>query len=192
MTTNTDEILEKPHWIFYFAMFGSMLLAMGVYIGIYYLNTLHTATVSFYYLNNFTPAPNSLGANNGTATTLSLSKDAPTIIKTIGFGWLMWKLANCIYIIDVVYKLGWVRKLIGVIVMVLCMLALDILLTVFTPQAYTEWMFVCGVAGLTIILGFMLTIKSEMKYVWHQILRNALLPFFGYSLLIAVYWLAIP
>lgn len=194
LTTNGDEP-EPVHWAYYLAMFASMLLAVGFYVGMYFLNNMLATTLSYYYGNNFVVAENSVGAASATAATLSTTAptaDVTTIAKAVGFGWLMWKLANSFYVLDVTLKLSWQRKLIGAGISFLGLMALDILMTIFMLPVYAEWQFVLAALGLTSILGMCLHINIEPRYKWGLIFRNAFLPFLGYAIIVAVYWLAMP
>lgn len=195
LLTTENEPSSKVHWAYYFAMAGSMLLAVGFYVGIYFLNQMSTTTLSYYYGNAFAVASNSVGAGATAAATLQTTQptaDVTSIVKTVGFGWLMWKLANSFYIIDVTGKLVWWRKLIGASISVLGLLALDVIMTWMMLQSYADWVFVAAALGLTVVLGLLLHINHEPKPAWHVLFRNGLLPFLGYAVIVAVYWLALP
>lgn len=137
--TTENENREDIKFVWHLAMIGSMLLAQGLYVAMAFLSSMTTSTISYYYGNNFGFASNSVGADTATSTTLQTTQptmEAASVAKAVGFSWLAWKLSNCIYVLDVVQILSWQRKLIGGLVMVFTMLAIDILLTIFLVQIY--------------------------------------------------------
>lgn len=111
------------------------------------------------------------------------------VVKTIGFGWLFWKLGNILYVLDVIAKASWQRKLIAAGVMTLCMCALDFVMTAMAIASYEDWMFVLAVAGVTVILAEAMMAKVEP---WHVLLRDSLFPYMTYVAIIALYWLGMP
>lgn len=166
------------------------MLALGIYIGIYFLSQISPTNVNSYYYSTtttFSKSPSSLGPNLTSPT--SNSQDILVIVKTIGFGWVFWKLGNALYILDVIASTTWQRKLIAAGVMTLSMCALDFVLSALAVNLYEDWMFVLGVAVVTVILGVGLLWGKEK---WHVVVRDSLLPYMTYVGIIVVYWLAMP
>lgn len=101
-----------------------VILALGLYVGIYFINLIASAEgiLSPYYSTG-SAVMNQLvvGASSVPQPTFTVSN----IIKTISFNWIMWKAANVIVLLDMLAPLTWRRKLVGMSVFSVIMCALD-------------------------------------------------------------------
>ena len=103
----------------------------------------------------------------------------------------MWKAANILVILDMLAPFTWHRKLIGVGVFSLVMFAIDWALFVLLH----EYCYDFGFVGISWVVSMLLSIAlfcRQEKQPFRVTLGNSFAPYFSYSLLIAVYWLAMP
>ena len=183
--------VKKPvsKW-FYLVEIVFVLLALGVYVGIYFINTLDSAygIISYYYSNSYPVISQYIV---GASSVPQPTPTAANIVKSIAFNWIMWKAANILVILDMLAPFTWARKLIGVGVFTVALCALDwTIFALLNDHAY-DWAFVAVSCVVSLILTIALFANQE-KQPFHVTLRNAVFPYLSYSALIAVYWYAMP
>ena len=175
---------------FYLVEIVFIILALGLYVGIYFINQLPSASgiLSSYYSTN-SPTISTLVV--GSSTVAQPAFTVSNIIKSISFNWIMWKAANVIVLLDMLAPLTWQRKLIGISVFGVIMCALDWTIFVMLHEYAYDFAFV-GISWIVTLFVSITLFANQEKQRFHVTFRNSLFAYFSYSFLIAAYWYAMP
>lgn len=181
---------KKVTKCFYLVEVIFVIVALGLYVGIYFINLIPTAPgiISPYY-DGSSSTISTLVVGSATVTQPSFS--VGTIIKTLTFNWIMWKVANIIVLLDMLAPLSWRRKLVGISVFGVIMCALDWTIFILLNKYSYDYAFV----GISWVITFLVSITlfaNQEKQRFHVTFRNSLFAYLSYSVLIAVYWFGIP
>lgn len=180
-----EQTMSKGYYVLEFTFF---IIALLVYIGIYFVQLyVNNLVISHYYSNSYAVAS---AAAVGSTTVPQPSFTVINVIKSIVYVWAMWKFANAIAILDMLAHVVTWKKVVGFFSFFLLLCGIDCVLFILLNQYNLEIIFAGSAMLLALLISSLLHIGHEQKF--HVTLRNAVLPFISYIFITAVYWIVMP